>query len=84
VSLPPWLILLLLVALAIALIYQLASRRYGWRVLGYWIFVSLGVLGFEALAESMGWNLARMGDVRLAPDVLGGVLAAALLWVLRI
>jgi 1,4-dihydroxy-2-naphthoate octaprenyltransferase len=83
-NLPPWLILLLLVALAIALIYQLASRRYGWRVLGYWIFVSVGVLGFEALAESMGLNLTRMGDVRLGPDVLGGALAAAVLWVLRI
>jgi hypothetical protein len=84
VSVPPWLIFLLLVALALALIYQLASRRYGWRVIGYWIVVFLGVVGFEALAESSGWNLTRMGDVRLAPDLGGGLLAVCLLWILRI
>jgi hypothetical protein len=84
VTLPPWLIFLLLVALAMALVYQLASRRYGWRVVGYWIVVFVGVVGFEALAESAGWNLTRMGDIRLAPDLLGGVLAVGVLWLLRI
>jgi hypothetical protein len=81
---PPWLIFLLLVALAIALIFQLASRRYGWRVLGYWLVVFIGVVGFEALAESAGWNVTRMGEVRLGPDVAGGVLAAGVLWLLRV
>jgi hypothetical protein len=83
-SVPPWLVFLLLVALALALVYQLASRRYGWRVLGYWVFVFVGVIGFEVLAEYVGFNFSRMGDLRLAPDLLGGMLAISVLWFLGI
>jgi K+-transporting ATPase A subunit len=81
---PPWLIFLLVTALAIALLYQIVSRRFGWRVLGYWVFIFIGVMAFEALAETAGWNLTRVGDVRMLPDMVGAGLAVAILWFLGI
>jgi hypothetical protein len=83
-TLPPWLVLALVVALTIALIYQLLSRRFGWRVLGYWLLVLLGILGAEALAEVLGWNFTRVGDLRLGPDLAGALLVVAVLWFLGI
>jgi hypothetical protein len=84
VTLPPWLILAIVVALTIALMYQLLSRRFGWRVLGYWLVVLVGVLGAEALAEVLGWNFSRVGDLRLVPDLAGALLVVAALWFLGI
>jgi hypothetical protein len=83
-TLPPWLVLALVVALTIALIYQLLSRRFGWQVLGYWLLVLLGILGAEALAEVLGWNFTRVGDLRLGPDLAGALLVVAVLWFLGI
>jgi hypothetical protein len=74
---PPWLLLLTLVALVIALTYQLATRRYGWRLLFYWALILLALAGFEAVAESVGWNITRFGDLRVAPDLVGAGLVVA-------
>ncbi len=81
---PPWLVLLLVVSLALAFGYQLATHRYGWRVLAYWLVTFGALAGFEALAEAAGWNVTRLGDLRLAPDLAGGALAVAALWFLGI
>lgn len=83
-TLPPWLVLALVGALTVALLYQLLSRRFGWRVLGYWVLVLIGVLGAEALAEVLGWNFTRVGDLRLAPDLVGALLVVTVLWFLGI
>ena len=83
-TVPPWLVLAIVVALTIALMYQLLTRRFGWRVLGYWFGVLVGVLGAEALAEVLGWNFSRVGDLRLAPDLAGALLVVAALWFLGI
>lgn len=83
-TLPPWLVLVLVGALTIALLYQLLSRRFGWRVLGYWFLVLVGVLAGEALAEVLGWNFTRVGDLRLAPDLAGALLVVTVLWFLGI
>lgn len=82
-SIPPWLILALVLTLAIALGYQLARRRYGWRVLFYWGLILAGFLGAEGLAESLGWNVTRLGDLRLLPDLVGSALAVAVLLLVR-
>jgi len=71
-------------ALTIALIYQLLSRRFGWRIIGYWLVVLVGVLGAEALAEVLGWNFTRLGDLRVGPDLVGALLVVAALWFLGI
>jgi uncharacterized membrane protein YeaQ/YmgE (transglycosylase-associated protein family) len=81
---PPWLVLALLLALIIALIYQLASRRYGWRLVLYWAVVAAGMLVAEALAESMGWNVTRFGDLRLLPDFMGAAVILAVFWFLGV
>ncbi len=77
---PPWLVLALALSLALACLYQLASRRFGWRILLYWAVVLASVLGAEALAETLGWSFTRLGDLRLLPDVVAGLLVAAALW----
>lgn len=79
-SLPPWVVFLLLFSLSLALIYQLATRRYGWRLLGYWLLIFLTAAVFEAAAESAGFNATRFGDIRLAPDFAGAGLALLALW----
>jgi uncharacterized membrane protein YeaQ/YmgE (transglycosylase-associated protein family) len=81
---PPWLVFAAVLALALAALYQLAMRRYGWRVIGYWAVILLGILGAEALAESLGWSITRFGDLRLLPDLVGALLVLALLWFLGI
>lgn len=78
-SIPPWLVLALILTLALALTYQLSRRHYGWRVLLYWTVILIGFLGAEAIAESLGWNVTRLGDLRLLPDVTGAALVIALL-----
>ena len=83
-TLPPWLVLAVVGALTIALIYQLLSRRFGWRIIGYWLVVLVGVLGAEALAEVLGWNFTRLGDLRVGPDLVGALLVVAALWFLGI
>lgn len=83
-NVPPWLIFLMLIASTLALGYQLASRRYGWRVIGYGLFIFVGLAGFEALAESAGVSLTRFGDVRLLPDLVGGAVTLSILWFLGI
>ncbi|HEX6508526.1 MAG TPA: hypothetical protein VF221_12930 [Chloroflexota bacterium] len=83
-TLPPWLVLALVASLVIALMYQILSRRFGWRVIGYWIVISLGVLAGEALAESLGWNAMRIGDLRILPDLAGAFAVVAILWFLGI
>jgi hypothetical protein len=84
VTVPPWLALSLLVTLTVALLYQVASRRWGWRVIGYWALVAAGWLIAEAVAESLGWNFSRFGDLRLIPDTAGAVTAVLILWFLGI
>jgi hypothetical protein len=82
VSVPPWLALSLTVSLALAFSYQLLSRRLGWRVVGYWVLISLGFLMAEAVAESLGWDATRYGDLRLLPDLAGASAVIGLLWFL--
>jgi len=82
VSLPPWLLLSLVAALALALAYQLASRRFGWRILAYWSVILSGLLAAEVLSEQLGWNLTRFGDLRLLPDLAGASIVMFLLWFL--
>lgn len=77
---PAWLVLALIITLVLALAFQLATRRFGWRVVGYWLVVFFGFIGGEILAESAGLNWLRVGDLRLLPDILGAAVALALLW----
>lgn len=79
-SIPPWLVLALVFTLALALVYQLVRRHYGWRVVFYWALILIGFLGGEAIAESLGWSLTRMGDLRLLPDAAGAAIMFAVLW----
>jgi hypothetical protein len=81
---PPWLVFSLISALTLALLYQLASRRFGWRLIGYWVLILAGFLGAEALAEYLGWNITRLGDLRLLPDLGGALLILMVLWLLRV
>lgn len=81
---PPWLLFAALLSLIVALLYQLVSRRFGWRVLGYWVAVFAGVLAAEALAESIGLNVTRFGDLRLLPDLIGAAIVVAVLWFLGV
>jgi hypothetical protein len=78
------LVLAVVGSLTVALIYQLLSRRFGWRILAYWVLVLIGVLGGEALAEVLGWNFTRLGDLRVGPDLVGALLVVAVLWFLGI
>jgi hypothetical protein len=82
VTLPPWLVLALVICLAMAALYQLFSRRYGWKVLLYWIAIFAGFLLAEVLAEQAGIDLLRVGDLRLLPDFAGAFFVIALLWFL--
>lgn len=81
---PPWLLLVLLLAFIIALVYQIASRRYGWRLVAYWALITVGMLAAEALAEYLGWSFTRFGDLRLLPDLLGAILVLAVFWFLGV
>jgi hypothetical protein len=82
VSLPPWLVLSLVISLAIGALYQLFSRRYGWRILVYWAAIFAGFIGAEVLAESAGITLLRIGDLRLLPDLFGALVVVVILWFL--
>jgi hypothetical protein len=84
VSAPPWLVASLVVSLAIALAYQILSRRFGWRLLFYWAAVLVGFIGAELLAEGAGWSLLRVGDLRLLPDLAGSFLIVVALWALDV
>lgn len=77
---PAWLFLALLLSLVLALAYQLAVRRFGWRVLAYWAVIFGALLAGELLAEYLGWNVTRVGDLRLAPAVASAVLMVGVLW----
>ncbi len=83
-NVPPWLVLLMATALPIAFAYQLVSRRYGWRVIAYWAFIFCLLVGGEAAAESLGWDITRVGNLRMLPDLSGGAIAVAVLWFLGI
>lgn len=83
-TLPPWLLLVIVGGMTVALVYQLLSRRFGWRVLGYWVVVVAGVLAAEALAELLGWNMTRVGDLRAAPDLAGALAVVGALWFLGV
>ena len=83
-SLPPWLVLAAVVALAFAAVYQLAAGRIGWRILIYWMFILGGALMAEAVAEHFGWNVTRVGDLRTIPDMVGAIGVMSLLWLLRL
>jgi hypothetical protein len=48
------------------------------------VLVLIGVLGGEALAEVLGWNFTRLGDLRVGPDLVGALLVVAILWFLGI
>ncbi len=81
---PAWLVFAAVLALALAALYQLATRRYGWRLAAYWLAVLVGILGAEAAAESLGWSFTRFGDLRLLPDLVGAAVILALLWFLGV
>jgi K+-transporting ATPase A subunit len=81
---PPWLVFLIVLALTLAFAYQLASRRFGWRIVGYSIVIFAVLLGFEALAEAAGINATRLGDLRLGPDLAGATVALFALWFLGV
>lgn len=81
---PPWLVLALLISLALALAYQLASRRFGRRVFAYWLLALAAFLAAEVMAESQGWSFGRMGDLRLGVDIPAAVLIILLLWFLGV
>lgn len=81
---PAWLVLLGLLSLTLAFGYQLAVRRFGWRVLVYWLAIFAAVALFEALAESANITVTRLGDLRLLPDLAGGGTAMGALWLLRL
>jgi len=84
VNVPAWLLFTMVLALTIALAYQLVTRHFGWRIVLYWVVILAGLLGGEAGAESVGLNLARVGDLRLGPDIVAAGLAASALWILRL
>jgi len=84
VNVPAWLLFAMVLALTIALAFQLLTRRFGWRIVLYWVVILAGLLGGEAGAESVGFNLVRVGDLRLGPDLLAAGLAASALWILRV
>lgn len=71
---PPWLLFAMAFSLALAALYQLLTQRYGWRVLMYWALILGGFLLGEAVAESLGWNITRLGDLRILPDLTGALL----------
>jgi hypothetical protein len=79
---PPWLVFLLLMTLALALLYQVLSGRFGWRVLAYWLVLFVAAAAAEAGAESAGLQVSRFGDLRLAPDLGGAVAALGVFWFL--
>ncbi len=83
-NVPAWLLFAMVLALTIALAFQLLTRRFGWRIVLYWVVILAGLLGGEAGAESVGFNLVRVGDLRLGPDLLAAGLAASALWILRV
>jgi hypothetical protein len=71
-------------ALIVALLYQIALRRFGWRLLVYWVLTFGGLLAAELLAESAGWNFTRLGDLRLGPDLIGMLCGIGVLRILRL
>lgn len=81
---PPWLALALLIALTLALMYQIGSRRFGLRLVAYWTAILAGLLVAEVLADSLGWNVTRLGDLRVAPDLAGAAMVMVSLWYLGI
>lgn len=83
-TIPAWLILGSALALGLALVYQIACRRFGWRLVAYWLVIFSGFLAMEMAAESFGWNMTRFGDLRLAPDLGGALFVIGLLWFLGI
>jgi hypothetical protein len=84
VSVPPWLVLSLVLSLTLALLYQILTRRFGWRIIGYWIAVTVGFIGAEVLAETAGISLLQVGDLRLLPDLIGAAVVIAVLWFLGV
>jgi hypothetical protein len=82
VIVPPWLVFLLLVSLTLALLYQAATRRFGWRIVVYWLLVFAAAAAAEAGAESVGLDVTRFGDLRLLPDLGGAVAVLGSLWFL--
>ena len=83
-SLPPWLVLAGVCCLVLAASYQLTTRRFGWRVLGYWAAILACFLAAEAASEALGWDVTRLGDLRLAPDLGGAAAAIGVLWLLGV
>jgi hypothetical protein len=81
---PPWLALALAVTLALSALYQLLTQHYGWRILVYWLMVFAGFFAAELLAESVGWNITRLGDLRLLPDLAGAATIMAGMRILKI
>lgn len=81
---PAWFGLSLVLSLGLALAYQLGTRRFGKRIIFYWICTLAAFLGGEVLAESMGWSLARVGDLRLGIDLAAVLLLLSVLWFLGV
>jgi hypothetical protein len=79
---PPWLVFLLLISLTLALLYQLFTGRFGWRVIAYWAVLFVAAAAAEAGAESAGLQLTRFGELRLLPDLGGAVAALGVFWFL--
>jgi hypothetical protein len=81
---PPWLALALAASLAMATLYQICSRRFGWRIMLYWMLIFFGFLAGEVVSESVNWDITRFGELRLLPDLMGAGLILAGLWFLGI
>lgn len=81
---PAWLLLVILISLTAALAYQIGTRRFGWRVVGYAAVILAAVLAAEAGAEAAGWSITRVGDLRLLPDLAAALVAVGVLWFLGI
>ena len=83
-TLPPWLVLAFALSLTLAAVYELTFKRFGWRVILHLSVIFIAFLAGEALAESAGWNMTRLGDLRIAPDLVAAILAISGLWFLGV
>jgi uncharacterized membrane protein YeaQ/YmgE (transglycosylase-associated protein family) len=79
---PPWLVLALLIALIAALLYQLVRTRSLRRVPFYWVFTLVGFLAAQAGVESANISSPQIGELQIIPDLIGALIAIAILWLL--
>ncbi len=81
---PPWLLLLAVFALALSFAYQMNRKRSQRFILLYWLVILVFAVAGEVLAESMGSNITRFGDLRLLPDIVFAGVGIGTLRLLRL